>query len=189
MNEFIQIVLILAAVIAGAICIAFSNQLMRKYPVSYLGSYFYYILFLYIFGVYSIIGSGTAGYYFELLGAEQEVALAIEQLLRILGIPFLILFNYMVIRIAYEIGNQAVPGRFTLVYFIFSLLIMAVYAWISIQVSRYHPDYFAIFRSWERIGFSIIVTGTHLFSFFRILSVSRSLTDQNERQANRIYGS
>ena len=189
MNETLQILIILASVIAGALCIVFSNQLMRKYPASYMNSYFYYLLFLYIFGVYSILGSGAAGYYFDMYEGPEHFSTAIEMFLLILGVPFLILFNYMFIRISFEISNLTLSGRFSLIYFILSLFLMAIYTYTSFQISGNHPEYYDLFRFWQKVAFSIFLLLVHISGFILILVKTKSLLDRNERQAIRIYGS
>ena len=57
MNETIQIILLTGSLITGCIVIMFSNQLLRKYRLPWLSSYFYYLIFLFVFGIYGIIGS------------------------------------------------------------------------------------------------------------------------------------
>ena len=58
MGETIRFILLIIPMIAGVIAIFFSFQLMKRYTVPYAGSYFYYLVFLYIFGMYSLAGSG-----------------------------------------------------------------------------------------------------------------------------------
>ena len=58
-----QLAVLLLSLIAGAITIFLSNRLMRRYSGRYLSSYFYFLVFSYIFGVYSIVGSGVIGFY------------------------------------------------------------------------------------------------------------------------------
>lgn len=183
MGETLQYILIFAAIIAGALSIFLSHQLMKKYTLNYLSSYFYYILFIYIFGAYSMIGSGAAKYYFTLYEGSTQFMMSIDMFLTILGVPFLILSTYMLIRVAFELYSKNPSNRFTLVYFLLSFLLMAGYAFISIRISRNQPEQYDIFRFWRRIAFSIIFLGVHFFSFVLMFANRKSRLDINERKA------
>lgn len=187
MNETIRIIVLIISIVAGALCIVFSNQLTRKYPVNFLNSYFYYLLFLYIFGVYSLIGSGAANYYIGLYNGSEHITIFIELFLLMLGTPFLILFSYMLIRISFEISQKILPGWFTLVYFIVSLVLMAAYAFFCIRIINSYPLYYDIFKIWQKLVFSAILISVHIFGFIFILIHVRSRLDQNERRAIRIF--
>ena len=189
MSEAFQLILIIAAILAGALTVFFSNQLMQKYQLSYLNSYFYYLLFLNIFGVYSLVGSGVAIYFYQIYQGSEEISNAISLFLLILGTPFLILANYMLIRISYEISNRYLSGTFTLIYFLFALLLMGAFAYISIRVSRNNPEFYSTFKYWQTVAFSIFLLTIHLFGFIFILSNVKSRLDRMERKAIRIFGS
>ena len=62
MGEPLRIILLFIPLIAGAIAIFFSFQLMKRFGVPFVNSYFYYLVFLYIFGAYSLAGSGILEY-------------------------------------------------------------------------------------------------------------------------------
>jgi len=187
MGEIIRIILIITSILAGALCIVFSNQLMRKYPVNFLNSYFYYLLFLYIFGVYSLIGSGAANYFLSGYEEAGHISISVELFLLILGTPFLILSNYMLIRISFEVSQKDLPGWFTLLYFIASLAIMGAYAYFCIRVIKNYPLYYDAFKFWQKIVFSVVIISLHLFGFIFILIHVRKRLDQYERKALRSF--
>lgn len=95
MGEPLRIILLFIPLIAGAIAIFFSFQLMKRFGVPFVNSYFYYLVFLYIFGAYSLAGSGILEYLFTRMEIELKVIHSARLFSIFLGIPFISLSTFM----------------------------------------------------------------------------------------------
>ena len=118
MNETLQIILTTGSLITGFIVIMFSNQLVRKYRLPWLSSYFYYLIFLFVFGIYGIIGSRLIRVFLVKQGLDPQAIDAIVSFFTFLGIPFIVLSWYMFIRLSREMVNRKIGSIFNLVFFL-----------------------------------------------------------------------
>lgn len=188
MSETIQIILITGSLITGSIVIMFSNQLVRKYRLPWLSSYFYYLIFLFVFGIYGIIGSRLIGVF--LLKQEMDVQ-AIESIVSFffyLGIPFLILSWYMFIRLSREMVKKKVTSVFNLVFFLPLVLGFMGYGVLLLEremLGEHRPE---LIRSSMLIGFSIVSTLVYAYSLTQLFLHSRRFLDNKDRQNIRLFG-
>ena len=132
MDPRLSIIVVVLALIAGAIAIFIVNRMMRKYTLQYLSSYFYYLIFTYIFGVYSIIGSQVIQILLSDPKIAEETVQSAVVFLLVLGIPFLILGWYMFLRFTHELFHTQLTNVFAYSYFAISLLLFAVYVVLNI---------------------------------------------------------
>lgn len=119
----LSIFVIVLALMAGAVAIFLVNRMMRKYPLPYLSSYFYYLIFTYIFGTYSIIGSQVIQFLLSDLKIAEETVQSAAVFLLVLGIPFLILGWYMFLRLTHEFFQEQLSNIFVYSYFAISLML------------------------------------------------------------------
>ena len=103
MAESLKLILIFIPLLAGAIAIFLAYQLMRKYPIPFVSSYFYYLVFLYIFGSYSLIGAGILEHLLTSMEADQHTIHTSRIFATLPGIPLLSLSLYALIRSFTEI--------------------------------------------------------------------------------------
>ena len=160
MGETFRIILLIVPMIAGAIAIFFSFQLMKRYPVPYAGSYFYYLVFLYIFGMYSLVGSGILEHLFARVEAVRTLQHSARIFMIFLGIPLIALSKYMLIRMVLEFLQQKVPVAFTAAYFILSVLVFTFYGIYAAGLSWLDRGSFqllVILQRWTFFGFLVTV--------------------------------
>ena len=117
MAESWRLILILIPLLAGAIAIFFSFQLMKRYGTPFANSYFYYLVFLYIFGSYSLAGSGILEHLLGRMEVDLKVVHSTCLYTIFLGIPFLVLSKFMLLRSTTEFFGKKVSLLFTLPYF------------------------------------------------------------------------
>ena len=89
MAESLKLILVFIPLVAGAIGIFLAYQLMRKYRLPFVSSYFYYLVFLYIFGSYSLIGTGILEYLLGTMDADQDTIRSSRMFATLPGIPLL----------------------------------------------------------------------------------------------------
>jgi len=164
MHARLSIFVIAFALMAGALAIFLCNRIMRKYALSYLSSYFYYIIFTYIFGVYSIIGSQAIQFLLSDHKIAEETVQSAAGFLLVLGIPFLILGWYMFLRLTRELFQTQLSLLFTFLYFGFSLLLFAAYIFFSVYGGSigsisFHPDVREIIYIFSGIHSAVFVFG------------------------------
>ena len=73
MDEVWRLILLITPLIAGGISIYFSFRLMKRYKISFTSSFFYYMVFLYIFGTYSLAGAGILEHLLTRMEIDQKV--------------------------------------------------------------------------------------------------------------------
>jgi DNA-binding CsgD family transcriptional regulator len=189
MAEHWRLILLLVPLLAGAITIFFSFQLMKRYGTSFAGSYFYYLVFLYIFGTYSLAGSGIL----EHLLGRMEVDLKVIQSTRLytifLGIPFLVLSKFMLLRSTTEFFGKKVSSLLTLPYFIIGASAFILYGIFTVRLTYFERGDFQVLillQRWAFFGFMICM---YLLIFLSVLRHSRAMTDHYEKKFMRLLGS
>lgn len=188
MSESIQIVLLTGSLITGILAIMLSNQLSRKYKLPYLSSYFYYLIFLFIFGIYGIVGSRLIRTYLSSQGMDPANIDSITQFFTFLGIPFLVLSWYMFIRVSHEIVNRKIHPLFNLVFFgILSLAFIAIgILLVKRELLGENPN--LIIRNSMLIGFTSISLLVYFWSLTQLFIHSRKFLDRKDRSNIRLFG-
>ena len=98
MGDSWRLILLLIPLLAGAIAIFFAFQLMKRYGIPFATSYFYYLVFLYIFGSYSLAGSGILEHLLSRMEVDLKVIHSTQLYAIFLGIPFIALSKYMLLK-------------------------------------------------------------------------------------------
>jgi len=188
MAEPWRLILIIIPLLAGAIAIFFSFQLMKRYGIPFASSYFYYLVFLYIFGTYSLAGTGIL----EHLLSKMEVDLKIIHSTRLytifLGIPFLVLSKFMLLRSTTEFFGKKVSPLFTLPYFIICMSAFVLYGILTVRLTYFDQGEYQVLihlQHWVFFGFMIAM---YLLIFMWVIQHSRSMTDNYEKKFIRILG-
>lgn len=187
MSEALQLILVLVPLIAGAIAIYFGFRLMRKFSLPFISSYFYYLVFLYIFGAYSIIGSGMMEYVMERMDADEVFLHSARHFARLLGVPLLALSGYTLFRSARELLGKNPGAAFTIVYFVICVAALGFMVFQVIRLNRFEKgDYLmiTILQDWFFIAFSVLLYG--LTWVFTLGSLRES--PAHERSFIRFYG-
>ena len=183
----LTVFVILLALMAGAVAIFLVNRMMRKYPLPYLSTYFYYLIFTYIFGAYSIIGSQVI----QALLSDPKITANIVQsavvFLLVLGAPFLILAWYMFLRLAYEFFQKQLTQIFAYSYFAVSMVLFTLYVLLNIYDRNigsisFHPSRNEIIYVFSAL--QLLLMGYGLLYMF---ITNRNTKDVNQRQAYTLF--
>ena len=127
MAESLKLILIFIPLVAGALGIFLAYQLMRKYRLAFVSSYFYYLVFLYIFGSYSLIGAGILEHLLTGMEADQDTIRTSRFFATIPGIPLLSLSLYAITRCFMELLSRKIWKSITIIYFLLSFLGLLLY--------------------------------------------------------------
>ena len=187
MNLQIQFLIIILSLISGMVAIILSNRLMRKYQLPYLSTYFYFLVFTYIFSVYSIIGSQTIQFILKNQNSSLASIQSTEAVLIVLGIPFLILSWYMFIRLSGEIFKIELAKIFVLLYFLMFALSFVGYALLNLDIGGLETINFFMDTKQLIWTYSVLMAmafgGSLAFIFIKL----NSLKDVNQRNAYRWF--
>ena len=162
MGEILRIILLLMALIAGAIAIFFSFQLMKRYRLVFVNSYFYYLVFFYIFGSYSLAGSGVMEFLLIKMEVGEHVIRSAKLITILMGIPFFVLAQYMLLRSFLEFFSRRMIPGVTVGYFLLALAGFVFYGVFIIRLTRFNlGDYerLILLQRWSFTGFFIIIYG------------------------------
>jgi DNA-binding CsgD family transcriptional regulator len=188
MNETLQIILTTGSLITGFIVIMFSNQLVRKYRLPWLSSYFYYLIFLFVFGIYGIIGSRLIRVFLVKQGLDPQAIDAIVSFFTFLGIPFIVLSWYMFIRLSREMVNRKIGSIFNLVFFLPLSLGFMGYGVLLLERDLLGKNHHEMLRSSMLIGFSIVSLLVYAYSILQLFVHSKGFLDKKDRQNIQLFG-
>jgi len=187
MRESWNLLFILLPVIAGAIAVLLSFQLMRRYRMPFLQSYFYYLVFLYIFGVYSLAGSGVLQFILTRMEAQVKVVHAALFYTLLMGLPFLLLSKYMIIRSTGEFMNRKLYRGFTAGYFILAVLIFTLYGVLIVRLTRFDLGQYQQLISLQRWAFiatmALVYVGWAIWGF----SGLKNISDPHQKRFMRVF--
>jgi DNA-binding CsgD family transcriptional regulator len=180
MSLQIQFLIIILSLISGVIAVFLSSRIMKKYPLPFLSSYFYFLIFIYIFSVYSIIGSQAVKLILQNNNTPFETVKSISAVLIALGIPFLILAWYMFLRISHEFFKSELPRLFIASYFLLFVISFFGYALMNIDIGGFETINFFMESKqliWTFSGLMAIIFG-YTLSFILIKTNSLKNIDQ-----------
>ena len=188
MAESWRLILLLIPLVAGGISIFFSFRLMKRYKVSFTSSFFYYMVFLYIFGTYSLAGAGIL----EHLLIRMEIDLKVIHSARLyaifLGIPFLALAKFMFLRSITEFFQKKPATAFTIFYFLILTAVFVLFGVYMIRLTYFDlGEYrgFILLQRWVFIGFTWAI---YLSAFLYILFFSAVMSNLPAKKHIRVFG-
>jgi len=184
MVRTLEIFLIIVPMVAGAIAILLAYRLMRNHPLPYLNSYFYFLVFLYIFGSYSLIGSGLLEHLLSRSAPDSEIAQTSSLYAVLLGIPFLALSKYMLIRAGVEMTGRSLNRIFTAGYFVITLGAFFLYGFFLIRLTRFGMGEYLYFIGMQRWIFAAFLLVVYLSVFLASLLMSGN-QPRHERKLTR----
>jgi DNA-binding CsgD family transcriptional regulator len=183
-----RLILLLIPLVAGGISIFFSFRLMKRYRMAYAASFFYYLVFLYIFGTYSLAGAGLLEHLLQEMEIEQRVIHSARLYAILLGIPFLALAKFMFIRSITEFFQKKPATAFTIVYFVCLTAVFVLYGVYMIRLTHFDLGEYRSLILFQRgvfIGFNWAI---YLMTFLYILYFSAELADIPAKKHIRIFG-
>ena len=188
MAEAWRLILLLVPLIAGGISIFFAFRLMKRYRVAYTSSFFYYLVFLYIFGTYSLAGSGLLEHLLTGMEMDQQLILSTRLWAILLGIPFLALANFMFIRSITEFFQKKPATAFIVFYFVFLAAVFVLYGIYMIRLTRFDLGDYRILILTQRWVFIAFNWAIYLSAFLYILFFSSLLPDIPAKKHIRLFG-
>jgi len=187
MSLGLQIIIIIISLLAGGAGILFCYQMLQKYRLPYLSTYLYYLIFLYVFGVYGILLPGIMDHALS-QRMEAETIEPLKLFITFFGIPFLILSLYMFTRFTRELVNKKLSLVFTLVFICIQTIFFFAYGYILLRIYAFNEIRFDMIWKIITTSFSIltviIVFGSMLQLFFQV----RKVLDTKERYIIRVFG-
>jgi DNA-binding CsgD family transcriptional regulator len=189
MAETWRLILLLTPLLAGAISIFFSFRLMKRYRSPFSGSYFYFIVFLYIFGTYSLAGAGILQHLLARMEIDQRVIQSASLYAIFLGIPFLALAKFMFIRSILDFLNKKPSTSFLIIYFIILTAAFVLYGVYMIRLTRFELGDYQILILIQRWAFAAFMITLYLSAYLYIVISTRKLSDQPAKKYLRVFGS
>lgn len=187
MQEVLRFILLFTSLVSGAIAILFSFQLMRRHNVAFLSSYFYYIVFIYIFGSYSLIGSGVLEYLFHYLEAGQEAIHSAKLFAILPGIPLLLLSKYMFLRCTTELFRRKNTRTFTVFFLVISMILIGLYGFFAVRLTRFDQGDYQVIAKVQRWAFTGLMIIVYAAAFTITQASSRTMVE-HERTFTRQFG-
>ena len=157
MNIQILIVTIVASILFGFVALAISFNLQRKYELTYIKSYFYHQILIFLFGFYGLLGTLTTHYFLANVDFKGEIGGLLLAFLPFIGIPFMVAAWYMFIRISFEMIDKKIGLKFTLWFFVILIITFLVFGFLVPYI-----DYFVVDE---------IEINTHVFLFFVLIEI------------------
>lgn len=188
MVELWRLILLFAPLIAGAISIFFAYRLMKRFRAPFTGSFFYFTVFLYIFGTYSLAGAGILDHILTRMEIDQQVMHSARLFAIFLGIPFLALAEFMFLRSITEFLGKKPSNALTIPYFTSLTAVFILYGVYAVRINRFNlGDYQSLMQiqRWVFSGFMLVI---YLSSYLYIISSTRKEADQPSGRYLRNFG-
>jgi DNA-binding CsgD family transcriptional regulator len=178
MSESWSLILLLTPLIAGAIAIFFTFRLNKRYRIPFVNSYFFYLVFLYIFGTYSLAGSGILEFLLSKMEVEAKVIHSSRLYAIFLGIPFAGLAHFMFLRSTREFFDKRQSPLFIILYFTVVLSVLVLYGIYMVKSNFSSAEISLDVVSLQRKIFSGFLLIVYVWAFFSILFWSRKLESE-----------
>lgn len=160
-----QLIFLFASLIGGAISIFFAHQLMKRYREPAISSYFYYLIFLYIFGAYSLVGSGILERLFTSMETDEDIIHSARLFNIILGIPFLALAKFMMIRSMLEFLRKSIRPVYSVPYFLVSMAALVLYGISTVRLTWLDLGSYPMLLTIQYWTFIAFMTAIYLLTF------------------------
>lgn len=140
LHEIILLVIALLSVAAGIWSILYINRLKETFNTSYLNTFLYYQILLFVFGVYGLLGMTIIDEILKNLETPSGTIETMITFLPFLGIPFLIAAWYMFIKLSAELTQKKIKAIYTIIYFTALMLLMLVVGIITFYFFQSRPE-------------------------------------------------
>jgi DNA-binding CsgD family transcriptional regulator len=188
MSETIRIVIVTLSILAGLSSIFVVHLMSQKYRLSFLSIYFYFLIFMNIFGIYGIAGARIIRELLITIGAAGTSIEYITMVFTYLGIPFLILAMYMFLRLCTEMVKKNLSTAFNLIYFSLQFLLFLAYGLLLIFISRFGERNFALIKQVIQLTYSLLFAINSFLALAFLFINQRRIIDMNERKSTRTFG-
>jgi hypothetical protein len=188
MAEAWRLILLIIPLLAGGISIFFSYRLMKGYKLSYTSSFFYYLVFLYIFGTYSLAGAGILEVLLTRMEIDQRVIHSSRLYAVFLGIPFLALSKFMFIRSITEFFQKKPATLFTIAYFLIITAFFVLYGIYMIRLTQFNLGVYRDLILTQRLVFIAFIWAVYLITFLYILFYSSMISELHAKRHIRTFG-
>src|SRR4030042_1294700 len=188
MSETIKIVITTLSILTGLFSIFAVHLMCQKYRLSFLSIYFYFLIFLNIFGIY---GGAGARIIREVLVRLETGTASIEYITLVfafLGIPFLILAMYMFLRLCTEMVKRNLSTGFNLIYFSLQFLIFLAYGLILVMISRFGENRFDLIKRVIQITYSALFAINSFVALALLFFHQHRFIDIKERKSIQTFG-
>ena len=188
MSETLKIAITTISILAGLFSIFAVHLMSQKYRLQFLSIYFYFLIFLNIFGIYGIAGARIIRGLLVSTGTATKTVEHVTMVFIFLGLPFLILAMYMFLRLCCEMVRKSQSTVFTLIYFLVQFIIYFTCGLILIFISRSASGQFGIVQNIVQITYSSLFAANSFFALIFLFIYQRQLIDLNEKKSIRIFG-
>jgi len=188
MEELFPLILVIISLVAGGIAIFFAYQLTRRYRMPFVNSYFLYVVFLYIFGAYSLAGAGLLERLLSSMEVEVEIIHSARLFNVLVGIPLLFLSKYMLVRGVTDLFSRKIHLAVSLVYFSFAAIFLVLYGIGVVRLTRFEQGDFQLMVKIQRWVFAGYMMVMYTSVFLLSLALSRQI-HHHDRSFARTMGS
>ncbi len=190
MNDFLFGSGILVSCALGMAAISIAYGLQKRTRIASLSSFLYFQVFITVFGVYGLVGQLIARKILEQRDASFQTIETIGHFFGFLGFPFLILAWFMFLRLCWEMGQETLPRRIVLVYFLLLVIVFLGYgsAILLASLSPFSDGQYTVMSTVQTYAYIGIEAGVLALGLSRLFSWARNREDSNERKRIRIFG-
>ncbi len=188
MVEIWRLILLFAPLIAGAISIFFAYRLMKRFRAPFTGSFFYFTVFLYIFGTYSLAGAGILDHILTRMEIDRQVMHSARLFAIFLGIPFLALAEFMFLRSITEFLGKKPSNSLTIPYFTSLTAVFILYGVYAVRINRFNLGDYQLLMQVQRWVFSGFMLVIYLSSYLYIISSTRREAETPSGKYLRNFG-
>ncbi|HLN21508.1 MAG TPA: LuxR C-terminal-related transcriptional regulator [Bacteroidales bacterium] len=139
MIRLVALLIFIISVASTAGSIILSSKLRNKYNHEVFSSLFYYLVFIFTFGFYSIWGQVVIKAYLE--NISPELLSRITDITTLFGFPFLVIAWLMLIRLACSLAGMKFSNLFITIYLVINLSAITIPGFLLSDTQRYMPTF------------------------------------------------
>jgi DNA-binding CsgD family transcriptional regulator len=188
MSETLKIFITTVSILAGLFSIFAVHLMSQKYRLQFLPIYFYFLIFLNIFGIYGIAGARIIRGLLVSMGTAGTMVEHITLVSVFLGLPFLILAMYMFLRLCCEMVRKSLPTAFNLIYFLIQFIIYLACGLLLVLTARSTAGQFGQVQRIVQVTYSVLFAVNSILALVFLFINQRRLIDINEKKSVRIFG-
>ena len=133
-NDLLFIALFVVSLGGGAASVLLAHRFQKYYDLPFLRSYLYYLILVFIFGMYGVLGTLLVRSQIAELASPIQLMQNILNFLPFLGVPFLVTGWYMFIKMFMELTGNFPSRYFTGGYFGLFLLVFLAYGLLVVNI-------------------------------------------------------
>lgn len=178
----IDIAFVIMSLGAGVACVLLAMRMNTMYKFSYLNSFMYYQILLFIYGLYGLLGTLFVRNIMTDYDIPQQIIKYVAEFMPYIGIPVIIMAWFFFIKMSYEMAGKIIPRYSGFLYSGLIITSLLIYIFLMIYHFGESSSMASMLVSYSKIVFVSLEIITLLIALFIMYRYSRRLNHRYSRR-------